>query len=708
MSFQISPGVVTREIDLSAVVPTLPTTEGAIAGVFRWGPVDEVVTIGSEQDLLNSFGKPSNFNAETWFSAANFLAYSQVLHVVRGADVINSTGNACHTAVANTAVMAGNVFVFNVKNRADYDVKSESFAAQGPDIAYIAKYPGLIGNSLKVSVCDSANAYQANIDVVGNASVNSSINVSSLAISSGGANTITIRITAADTSNASAAADLMANVLGTYVNAVIQVGDVLSVGNNDTGKFTSKISAIGAISKNVTAGTANLVISLANKVFLKSNWTANTFTRNWEYYQNVDRAPGRSQYYTSLVAQGQANTSANDEIHVVVVDQKGEFSGVPGQVIEVFEAMSRAINGKTMDGATNYYKTVINRGSKYMWWANDRAGAASANADLLASSTNNLPLSLLFAGGTNGSTEDSVSASVVMTAYDQFKDDQIPISLILAGKAKGSNGGTQIANYIIDNICLVRKDCMVFVSPDKDDVVGASAVGSESDNIISFRNGLTSSSYGVLDSGYKYQYDRYSDIYRWIPLNGDIAGLVARTDRDRDPWFSPAGLQRGIIKNVIKLAFNPNQTNRDKLYPQSVNPVVTFPGEGTMLFGDKTLQNFASAFDRINVRRLFIVLEKAIARMARLQLFEFNDEFTRAQFVSIVEPYLRDVQGRRGIYNFRIVCDETNNTPEVIDTNRFIGDIYIQPAKSINFILLNFIATRTGVDFDEIVNPSRQ
>lgn len=706
MAFQVSPGVLTREIDLSAVIPTLPTTEGALAGVFRWGPVEKVTTLGSEQDLINQFGKPTNFNAETWFSAANFLAYSNVLHVVRGADVVNATGNACHSAVANTAAISGNAFTFNVKNHDDYDVKSEDFTAQGPDVKYIAKYPGTMGNTLKVSVCDSANAYRSTINVVGNSSVNDAIAASFLSLASG-ANTISVKVTAADITNAVAAANLAATILTTFVNNAITLGDVLDVGNTTTGKFQAKVVSISAISRNTTAGFANLTIRLAQKVFLKSTWTANTVQRNWEYFANVSRAPGQSQYFKNLAATGQANASANDELHVVVVDQRGDFSGVPGQTLEIFEALSRATNAKTLDGATNYYATVINEGSKYVWWANDRANALSETSTVLVNSTNDVPLTLSFVRGTNGDLEEDVSASVLLDALDLFRDDQIPISLVLAGKAHGAEG-TQIANYIIDNICLTRKDCMVFISPEKADVVGASAFSNEADSMIEFRNNLISSSYGFLDSGYKYQYDRYNDIFRWVPLNGDIAGLVARTDRDRDPWFSPAGIVRGVIKNSVKLAFNPNQTNRDKIYPNDINPVVTFPGEGTLLFGDKTLQGFASAFDRINVRRLFIVLEKAIARFARLQLFELNDEFTRAQFVSVVEPYLRDVQGRRGIYAFRVVCDETNNTPVVIDSNRFVGDIYIQPAKSINFILLTFIATRTGVDFDEIINPSRQ
>jgi phage tail sheath protein FI len=265
-------------------------------------------------------------------------------------------------------------------------------------------------------------------------------------------------------------------------------------------------------------------------------------------------------------------------------------------------------------------------------------------------------------------------------------------------------GGSLTGDTVPDSLIALaesRKDCLIFLSPELNDVVNNS--GNEVTDILSLRNSFTSSSFAVMDSGWKYQYDKYNDVYRWIPLNGDTAGLCARTDLERDPWFSPAGFNRGQIKNVVKLAWNPTKSERDSLYKAGVNPIVTFPGEGTVLYGDKTLLSRPSAFDRINVRRLFIVLEKAIARAARSSLFEFNDEFTRSQFVNLVEPFLRDVQGRRGIFDYRVVCDTTNNTPEVIDRNEFVGDIYIKPARSINFIQLNFVAVRTGVSFNEIV-----
>jgi phage tail sheath protein FI len=314
----------------------------------------------------------------------------------------------------------------------------------------------------------------------------------------------------------------------------------------------------------------------------------------------------------------------------------------------------------------------------------------TVSAKAFANLSSNVTVSLT--GGVDG----TISTANVVTAYDAFDSaESVDISLVVSGPANQT-----LADSLI-SMCVDRKDCLVFLSPEKADVVNNP--GDEVTDTVAYRNTLTSSSYAVLDGNWKYQYDKYNDVYRWIPCNGDIAGLCARTDLERDPWFSPGGLNRGILKNVIKLAYNPTKTNRDDLYVKGINPIVSFQGEGTVLFGDKTMLSKPSAFDRINVRRLFIVLEKAIARAARFSLFEFNDQFTRAQFVALVEPFLRDVQGRRGITDFRVVCDETNNTGEVIDRNEFVGDIYIKPARSINFIQLNFVAVRTGVSFDEVV-----
>ena len=780
MPFQVSPGVNVSEIDLTTVVPSVSTTEGAISGVFRWGPVDKRILIDSESNLVNRFGKPTNHNPETFFSAANFLAYGNKLYVSRAAnttgfsntiaslsasganttitgfanviaanvaagmivyganiavgttvtslgntsDTANTTAvvlskatlgtissgtlyfvspNAVFTSVANQSVLSSKLALYVVNNEDDYDVKSSSF---GTEVAYIARFPGELGNSLKVSVCDTANQYNSNIAFnsgtyyVG-ANTSNTYNLWANGTTSNiafvtGSNTATMAVWAA---NATITNAQIGNVAST-IAGLISVNDIIESGNSTIGKQYLKVTSVGAVSNtgNATQAIAAVTLSFDSNYSVTTNSSSNTVVRYWEFFENVDAAPGRSDYVSNF-----GNTSANDELHVVVSDEDGKFTGVPGTILEVFQSVSRASDAKTNDGATNYYKTIINDNSAYVWWVNDRTTAVSNTALNITSATSSVPMSISMTFGSDGDNETNVPVSVLSAGYDKFKSaEDVDISLIVAGKARGGTNGQQMANYIIDNICEVRKDCVAFVSPDKADVVQNSGKD-ESNDIVEFRNSLTSTSYAVLDSGYKYQYDRYNDVYRYIPLNGDMAGLAVRTDDTRDPWFSPAGFNRGIIKNVIKLAYNPGKADRDILYKSGINPVVTFPGQGTLLYGDKTLLSKPSAFDRINVRRLFIVLEKAIARAAKFTLFELNDEFTRAQFKNLVEPFLRDIQGRRGIYDFKVVCDETNNTGEVIDRNEFVGDIYIKPARSINFIQLNFVAVRTDVEFSEIV-----
>jgi len=676
MGFQLSPGVNVTEIDLTTVVPAVSTSTGAIAGVFRWGPVDLATLVDSEINLINRFTKPTNHNAETWFTAANFLGYGNSLYVVRVANTVANTSsttltdspNSVFNSIATTdTTLIGNTVELSsyvVKNRDDYLTKSFPAIGSG-GVHYIARFPGDLGDSLKISVCDSANQYTAAI-TVSNAVFIVGSNAATLVFGSSGA--------------------------ATTGNGQFTVGDYIEAGNSTIGKQLLKITGI-------TQATANLNLTLEENFSLSRDFNAvTTINRYWEYFTVIDAAPGKSEYMASF-----GNTAANDELHAVVVDQDGKFSGVPGTILEVFANLSRATDAKTRDGATNFYQTVINDGSNYVWWANDRANAGANTANNLASSTNSKPLSLSFDLGQDGDDESTLPISTIALGYDLFKDaTAIDVSLILQGKARGAGGATQLAGYLIDNLAEDRKDCVVFVSPDRADVVNNN--GNQVADVVGFRNTLNrSSSYAVMDSGYKYQYDKYNDVYRYIPLNGDIAGLCARTDTAFDPWYSPGGFNRGQIKNLVKLAWNPTKAERDQLYKNGVNPVTSFPGQGTVLFGDKTLLAKPSAFDRINVRRLFIVLEKAIATASKFTLFEFNDEFTRSQFKGLVEPFLRDVQGRRGIYDFRVICDTTNNTGEVIDRNEFVGDIYIKPARSINFIQLNFVAVRTGVEFDEVV-----
>ena len=428
------------------------------------------------------------------------------------------------------------------------------------------------------------------------------------------------------------------------------------------------------------SGTGGLQTTLTN---------GGNVRRRWRYYDSVGAAPGTSAYVSDRSGSG-------DEIHVVVVDEDGGITGVPGSVLETYEKLSKASDAKSPQGDTNYYPDVLYTKSQYVYWMDHNTsgtnwGSASAGTTFTAVDT---PTLESLSGGADGSAS---TVGQKKTAYEEFQDsDTVDVSLIMAG----SGNGTHVDNLV--TVAENRKDAVLFASPERADVVNVSNSETQKDNILDFFSSRSSSSYCVFDSGYKYMYDRYNDVYRFVPLNGDIAGLCARTDNVADAWFSPGGLNRGQIRGAVKLAFSPNKSQRDELYRARVNPVVTFPGQGTVLFGDKTLLAKPSAFDRINVRRLFIVLEKAISTASKFQLFEFNDEFTRAQFRNLVEPFLRDVQGRRGLTDFKVVCDDTNNTGDVIDRNEFRADIFIKPNRSINFITLNFIATRSGVSFSEV------
>ena len=691
MPFQISPGVNVSEIDLTTIVPAVSSTEGGFAGVFRWGPIEDRVLVSSEDELVSQYGRPTANNFETFFTAANFLAYGNQLYISRAAE------NA-YNAVANTGTLAANL---TIKSLSDFEYQYTSLASV-TNVAFAAKYAGVLGNSLKISICPSAAAYESAIDAYAGsnteiAPLTTANTRFTLSVGSSVAN-----VSFGYTSNTATAALMGADML-TRIN----VGDILEVGNTTTGIQYMKISALSTvIDEGVAAPASNSFINVTfDDVFKqRSNIsveaaaanTATLFTKHWEYFNSVDSAPGRSNYVSNRTS----NTSIADEVHIVISDEDGTISGIPGQIIEVWPNLSRATDAKGEQGGSIYYRDVLNQSSEYVWSTKDylTSGITSDAFPAPAFTTNKI---FSFVSGADGSDETAISVSQLAVAYDKFKSaEDIDISLILAGKARGGSGEV-LANYIIDNICESRRDCVAFVSPDQADTVNAPT--RELQNVIDYRNLLRSTSYAVLDSGYKYQYDKYNDVYRWVPINGDTAGLCVRTDNTRDPWFSPAGFNRGQIKNVVKLAFNPDKADRDQLYKNGINPVVNFPGQGVVLYGDKTLLAKPSAFDRINVRRLFIVLEKAIATASKFTLFEFNDEFTRASFRNLVEPFLRDVQGRRGIYDFRVVCDDTNNTPEVIDRNEFRGDIYIKPARSINFIQLNFVAVRTGVEFEEIV-----
>jgi len=644
MAFQVSPGVLVQEKDLSRIIPAVSTSIGAVAGQFSQGPLDEIVSISSEQELTDTFGKPTSSNFEYYFSAANFLAYSNALRVVR----------ATQTSLTNANTSGSSLLI---KNDDDYDNNYAS--GQANAITFTAKTAGSWGNNLLVSTCPSATAFESTLSTA------QQVNQADLAV---GDTTVTMDSDAT-----------------TYLN----VGDVIEFSTTGGGvDFDSgekyRVTAVGATSITIVQhprGSGGLQTAVADDARIK---------RRWRYYDSVDGAPGTSAYAS-------ARSGSGDEIHVVVVDEDGGISGTPGEVIETFSKLSKGADAKTPQGDTNYYPTVIKNKSSYIYWTDHNSSGTNWGSNVTGTTFTavNTPTLESLSAGADGS---NVNAGQLKTAYEKFSDaETVDVGLIIAGPSINS---THVDNLI--TIAENRKDCVVFASPERSDVVGITNSNTQTTNVKGFFDGIRSSSYVVFDSGYKYCYDRYNDVFRFVPLNGDIAGLAARTDLVADSWYSPAGLNRGIVRGAVKLAYNPTKAQRDILYPARVNPVATFPGQGTVLFGDKTGLSSPSAFDRINVRRLFITLEKAISTASKFQLFEFNDEFTRANFRNIVEPFLREVQGRRGITDFLVVCDETNNTGEVIDRNEFKAEIFIKPARSINFITLQFVATRTGVAFEEV------
>ena len=640
MAFQVSPGVLVQELDLTRVIPAVSTSIGAFAGEFRQGPVDEIVTVSSEQQLTEQFGKPDANNFEDYFSVANFLQYTNNVKVVRvtNSGLLNASSDGTGTLIKNTD-----------------DYLNNYAAGQGVVGTFAARTGGAWGNNLQVSTCPSATAYEQE-----------------------GATTVNDTVAVGDTT------------LTVADGGTLNVGDIIAISStaatNDyddgeqyriTGISTHDITIVQH-----QRGQGGLKKAYANGANVR---------RRWRYYDQagVDGAPGTSPYVSDRSGSG-------DEIHVVVIDEDGGISGVPGTVLEVFSGVSKAADAKTPQGASNYYPDVIYNQSQYVYWMDHNTSGSNwgSNAAGTTFTAVNTPTLESLSAGADGSTR---TVAELKTAYDKFVDSEtVDFSLLIAGKCTA----THIDNLI--SIAESRKDCVVFASPERADVVNVTNSNTQMSNVKAFFDTIASSSYVVFDSGYKYMYDKYNDQFRFVPLNGDIAGLCARTDLTNDTWFSPAGLNRGIIRGAVKLAFNPNQAQRDVLYPARINPVVTFPGQGTILFGDKTGLSSPSAFDRINVRRLFITMEKAISTASKFQLFEFNDEFTRAQFRNLVEPFLREVQGRRGITDFLVVCDETNNSADVIDRNEFQAEIFVKPNRSINFITLKFVATRTGVAFEEI------
>jgi len=666
MPFQLSPGVAVVEKDFTSIVPAVATSIGATVGAFPWGPVLDPVRVSSENDLVRRFGKPTDDNAPSFFTAANFLSYTNNLLVIR-ADTENH-----RNAVAS---QTGAVTSIEVTDVGSGYVEAPTVVFSAPETVGGVRATGTVvlgsgdtdGQVVSITIDEPGSGY---------------ITPPSITFSAGSATAIT-----------------QVTIGGIKINNQDDYTNNYSTGIGLVGEWAAKFP--GALGNGIT-------ISMAD---------AASFA-NWEYKAQFDSAPGTSPYAATV-------GGSNDELHIIVIDNNGYWTGARGTVLEKYSYVSKAKDAKKSDGTNNYYRDVVNSRSEYVWWMDHPvlAVAGTSNVNNWGSNANGVAfdqfevitstntvngqtvVTYSFGAGyqrtlTGGVDDLTATDGQLNTAWSIFADaEKYDISLLAVGKAS-----TTVATHVINNVAETRLDCVAFVSP-QNVTTGDVIIGSGSnatDQIIAYRDVLPSTSYAVMDSGAKYQYDRYSDKYRYIPLNGDVAGLCARTDFTNDPWFSPGGMNRGQIKNVIKLAVSPNKTDRDELYKAGVNPVVTFPGEGTVLFGDKTLLAKPSAFDRINVRRLFIVLEKAIATAAKFQLFEFNDSFTRAQFKNLVEPFLRDVQGRRGVTDFVVKCDDSNNTGEVIDRNEFVADIFIKPARSINFISLNFVAARTGVNFSEI------
>ena len=655
MAFQLSPGVLVTEKDLTSIVPAVATSIGAFAGAFQWGPVDQVTTVESENRLVELFGKPNDTVFKSFFTAANFLAYGNNLQTIRSVDATAKNSTAVQKLTIGS--VAGLISTGTVDGGAAGNSNSNVF------VTFTAP---LLPNGT------TATAY---------ATVSANLVTGYVLTDPGSGYNVapTIRVTTLQgVDYANVTATPVVSSTSIYIPNESTYLDQNANGNGyEYGQWSSKYP--GALGN-------SLKVSMAD---------AGSYT-GWTYADQFDSAPSTSTFVSNL-------GGSSDEVHVIVVDEEGAWTGTRGSILEKFAFMSKTPAATKSDGSSSYYKDIINQTSKYVWWLDHPVsavvstditngnviawGAATANGKAFVNVSNAITSS--FAFGVSG----DVPGNLVANSYAEFaNDEKHDISLILAGDAS-----TTVINSLV-SIAETRRDCVVFASPQMADVVNTTGQAAK---VVATRNTLTSSSYGFMDSSWKYQYDRYNDKYRWVPMNGDVAGLAARTDYTNDPWFSPAGFNRGTIKNVVKLSYSPSKTDRDTLYKNGVNPVVSFPGQGTVLFGDKTMLSKPSAFDRINVRRLFIVLEKAIATAAKFQLFEFNDGFTRAQFKNLVEPFLRDVQGRRGITDFKVVCDETNNTGEVIDRNEFVADIFIKPARSINFIQLNFIATRTGISFEE-------
>ena len=718
---QLSPGILIREVDLTVGrADNVLDNIGAIAGPFAIGPVDEPIDISTENDLINVFGKPISTDAqyEYWMSASSYLSYGGVLKVVRtdGAELVNAN------AIRNSAgVSTAGEPTLKIKNYDDYE------ANYSDDIAnyiFAAKTPGSWSNNLKVCVIDD-KADQ--IITVGSASTFAQVGY--------GITTALVNVPSAGVGTTSVFNGYLKGIITGIATSTVDVKITSLVSSDGTEtpvtyaqrnqlRSFRPTNSVSIISDTGTSLATTTIGSGSNDLLDWYDQQTLNLTNTTIFWRSIAPKPGTSQYAAE-------RQSKSDEIHVVVIDDTGSVTGIQGNLLEKHIGLSKASDAVSAVNSPQkiWWKNYIGLYSNYLYVGDNPSDDANPNEDVVAvgfgtdfnelttaeglwnepaqgktfSALGNVTYNLT--GGVDYSISGGMQATLgdLITSYNLFSNkDEIAVDYLIMGPGLQNKFDSQAkANHLI-SVANQRKDCIAVISPHRQDVVDVTNPDTQTDNVIEFFSPLSSSSYAVFDSGYKYTYDRFNNKFRYIPCNGDIAGLMVRTSIFAYPWFSPAGQQRGILNNAIKLAYNPNKAQRDQLYPLRINAIINQPGIGILLFGDKTALGYASAFDRINVRRLFLTVEQALERLAQAQLFELNDEITRANFVNVVEPYLRDVQAKRGLYGFFVRCDESNNTPEIIDNNEFRADIFLKPAKSINYVTLTFVATRTGVSFEEV------
>jgi len=724
---QLSPGVLVREVDLTVGrADNVLDNIGAIAGPFALGPVEEPIDITTEQELINVFGKPLSTDAqyEYWMSASSFLSYGGVLKVARadGATLVNSNAIRNSSGVSTAGEPS-----LKIKNFDDYEA---NYADDIANYIFAAKNPGSWSNNLKVCVIDDFADQTLTVGTVvaAAASVGMGLTTTLTDVVSAGVGTTSVFngylkgiITGVGASTLDVKVTSVVSTAGaetpvTYAaKSQLQSFKAATAGGNLTVSVINS-SGVGVGTSTINTGTNPILDWYDQQVLSLSNTAI--------YWKSIAPKPGTSQYAVD-------RNGKSDEIHVVIVDDTGSVTGIQGNLLEKHLGLSKASDAISAINSPQriWWKNYLAVYSNYVYVGDNPSDELNVN-ELVSqtgfstaftqytnseglwnepaqsktySALGNVTYNLT--GGTDYSASGGMSATLgdLMTSYNLFSNrDEIAVDYLIMGPGLGSKFESQAKANNLISIAGQRKDCVAVISPHRADVVDITNSDTQTDNILEFFAPLSSSSYAVFDSGYKYTYDRFNDKFRYIPCNADVAGLMVRTSIFAFPWFSPAGQQRGILNNAIKLAYNPSKAQRDQLYPQRINAIVNQPGIGILLFGDKTALGYASAFDRINVRRLFLTVEQALERSAQAQLFELNDQITRANFVNIVEPYLRDVQAKRGLYGFLVVCDETNNTPDVIDNNEFRADIFLKPAKSINYVTLTFVATRTGVSFEEV------